>query len=184
MSTIQQVLLAAAATLCGEQTATARFEQIVESHYADLYRFALNLTGNPAIAEDLTTEAFYLWAKNEHSLRDASKVGTRLFTTLYREFLRVQGRGARFSQSNLDNENIVEVVPDSPADVIDGAMAVATLQQLDEVYRAPLILFYLEQFSYQEIAAILGIAKDTVMSRLFRGKTKLRQILSAASHAR
>jgi RNA polymerase sigma-70 factor (ECF subfamily) len=54
---------------------------------------------------------------------------------------------------------------------------VAALTSVDEVFRAPLSLFYLEELSYQEIATVLEIPIGTVMSRLSRGKAQLRQLL-------
>jgi RNA polymerase sigma-70 factor (ECF subfamily) len=154
------------------------FEQIVDAHYAALYRFALSLARSEPAAADLTQQTFYLWASRGHQLREAAKVKSWLFTTLYREFLSLHRREARFPQAELDAETAELPGPGgSIADSIDGATAVAALQQIDPVYRAPLTLFYLEEFSYREIAAVLGIPAGTVMSRLSRGKSLLRKLL-------
>jgi RNA polymerase sigma-70 factor, ECF subfamily len=154
------------------------FEQIVDAHYAPLYRFALSLARGEPAAADLTQQTFYLWASRGHQLRDAAKVKSWLFTTLYREFLSLHRRESRFPQADLDGETAdLPAEAGSIADSIDGATVVLALQQIDEVYRAPLTLFYLEDFSYREIAAVLGVPAGTVMSRLSRGKAQLRKLL-------
>jgi RNA polymerase sigma-70 factor (ECF subfamily) len=154
------------------------FEQIVDAHYEALYRFALSLARGEPAAADLTQQTFYLWASRGHQLRDAAKVKSWLFTTLYREFLSLHRRESRFPQADLEGETAdlpAEAV--SIADSIDGATAVAALQKIDEVFRAPLALFYLEELSYREIADVLGVPAGTVMSRLSRGKALLRKLL-------
>jgi RNA polymerase sigma-70 factor (ECF subfamily) len=154
------------------------FEEIVDTHYAALYRFALSLCRGEAGAADLTQQTFYLWASRGHQLRDAGKVKSWLFTTLYREFLGMHRRESRFPQADPDYETAeLPAESCSIADSIDGATVVAALQQVDEVFRAPLTLFYLEEFSYREIAAVLGVPAGTVMSRLSRGKIMLRKLL-------
>ena len=154
------------------------FERIVDAHYAALYRFALSLARSEAAAADLTQQTFYLWASRGHQLRDQSKAKSWLFTTLYREFLGMHRREARFPQADLDGATAeLPAECGSVADSIDGAAVVAALRDVDEVFRVPLTLFYLEQFSYREIAAMLDIPAGTVMSRLSRGKAMLRKIL-------
>ncbi len=160
------------------------FETIVDAHYEPLYRFALSLARAEHAAADLTQQTFYLWASRGHQLRDAAKVKSWLFTTLYREFLSMHRREVRFPQADLDGETAeLPAEPCSIADTIDGAAVVAALQKVDEVYRAPLTLFYLEEFSYREIADVLAIPAGTVMSRLSRGKAMLRKLLLDESDA-
>src|SRR5471032_3626091 len=71
------------------------FAQLVDAHYAPLYRFGLSLARNSADAGDLVQQTFFIWATKGHGLREASKVKSWLFTTLYREFLRGRRRDAR-----------------------------------------------------------------------------------------
>ena len=52
------------------------------------------------------------------------------------------------------------------------------LARLDEIYRAPVALFYLEDYSYNEIAEILEVPLGTVKSRLARGLDRLYQLLT------
>ena len=157
------------------------FPQLVETHYASLYRFALSLAKSPADAADLTQQTFSHWATKGHTLRNASKAKTWLFTTLYREFLRVYRRGRRFTSIE-DLAPIDRDPPDVRADVpsrMDAELVVAALQDVDLVFREALTLFYLQDRSWLEIAAILSVPLGTVTSRIYRGKRQLRAVLAA-----
>jgi len=60
---------------------------------------------------------------------------------------------------------------------VDAQTVMSALQRVDEHYRVPLAMFYLEDFSYREIAEALDVPTGTVMSRPSRGKDQLRQLL-------
>jgi RNA polymerase sigma factor (sigma-70 family) len=156
------------------------FEQLVDAHYQGLYRFALSLGRDPDIAADLVQETFCIWAAKGGQLRDPTKAKTWLYTTLHREFLSHRRRASRYADDEVDEERVVS---DHAADVserhLDARRVLDLLQELDELYRAPLALFYLQQHSYKEIAAILGVPIGTVMSRLARGKELLRKAMLA-----
>ena len=152
------------------------FDEVVSVHYEGLYRFALSLVRSEADACDLVQQTFYRWATKGDQLRDATKAKSWLFTTLHREFLGRRRHEDKFPkvEISLVDEGELTAVAASPENQLDGATVMAALQRLEETYRAPLALFYLEDHSYREIAEILEVPIGTVMSRLSRGKALLR----------
>lgn len=163
------------------------FPKLVETYYAPLYRFALSLTRSSADACDLTQQTFFIWATKGSSLREAGKAKSWLFTTLYREFVRGRRRDARVTAIE-DLPPAQQDPPDTESDTIaklDAELVMAALQDVELVFREPLSLFYLQDLSYAEIAAILAVPIGTVMSRLSRGKLHLRaRLAEKAKHGK
>jgi RNA polymerase sigma-70 factor (ECF subfamily) len=154
------------------------FQQLVDAHYASLYRFALSLARNENDAADLVQQTFAQWARKGHQLRDPSLAKTWLFTTLRREFLGTIRKAERYSdEPPADEDGSLEP---GQAGALDAAEVIAALQKLPLEDREPLTLFYLQDVSYAEIAAILDVPIGTVMSRLSRGKARLRSLLKDA----
>lgn len=155
------------------------FARIVAQHYEPLYRFALSLTRAEADALDLTQQTFYVWAAKGHQLRDQSKAKTWLFTTLHRVFLGSRRRHSRFPHHSLEDVPLEDLPAYSPnfADVVDSPQVLSALAEVDEVYQAAVALFYLEDYSYREIAEILEVPVGTIKSRIARGIGQLRQLL-------
>lgn len=154
------------------------FEQLVERHYAALYRFALSLTRAESEAADLTQEAFHLWAMKGRQLRDPTRVKTWLFTTLHRLVLGTQRRRTRFPHHHL--ESVEQELPAVGADLVsrlDGQTVLELLSRVDDVFQAPVALFYLEDLSYKEIADVLGVPLGTVKSRIARGLAQLQALV-------
>jgi RNA polymerase sigma-70 factor (ECF subfamily) len=159
------------------------FENLVKLYYQDLYRFGFSLTRSEADACDLTQETFYIWANKGHQLEDLAKVKGWLFTTLYREFLQMSRRQERFSDEPISE--VAENLPHASADVVnrmDAQTMLEALGQIDEGYRAPLVLYYMEDLPYKEIADVLEIPLGTVQSRIARGKMHLFQLLTQTKH--
>ncbi len=155
------------------------FESVVARHYGPLYQFAFSLTRDESDACDLTQETFCTWALKGHQLRDSSKVKTWLFTTLYREFLGSRRKRTRFPQVELEvAAEELPAVPPASVNRLDTAQVLETLGQLDGIYQAPVALFYLQDYSYNEISEILGVPLGTVKSRLARGLARLHQLLA------
>jgi len=155
-----------------------QFEAIVNAQYEPLFRFALSLTRSESDACDLTQQTFYIWATKGHQLRDISKVKTWLFTTLHRLFLTMRRREIRFPQTDLEEakDQLPSLAP-ARYDVADSSQALSALARVDEVYQSAVALFYLEDCSYKDIAAILDVPVGTVKSRIARGIAQLREIL-------
>jgi RNA polymerase sigma-70 factor, ECF subfamily len=151
------------------------FTALVDQYYRALYQFALSLAHSEADAADLTQETYLRWAEKGSQLRDHSKVKTWLFTTLYRLFLARRRHVVRFPHDEIgDAEHRLPPVEPEAVRKMEGSEVMAALEEIEETFRAPLVLFYLEDHSYLEIAEILDVPPGTVMSRLFRGKAMLR----------
>lgn len=154
------------------------FSATVHQWYDPLYRFALSLCRDPDNALDLTQNAFQKLAKNTQKLRDSKKVKPWLFSVLHREFIDDYRHATRFPKTSLE---LVGPLPSETtvdhATALDVQEMLLALGKLDAKFRAPLSLFYIEEFSYKEIAETLSIPIGTVMSRLRRAKDHLRAMI-------
>lgn len=157
----------------------AQYEDIVQRFYRPLYQFALSLTRSESEACDLTQQTFYTWSIKGEQLRDRSKLRAWLFTTLHRAFLQSRRRESRFPHFELSQVD-AELPAISPLleSTLDSAEALEALERIDEVFRAPVALFYLEDCPYKEIAAILNVPLGTVKSRIARGIAHLQRLLA------
>lgn len=156
----------------------SRFQQLIDAWYDPLYRFALSLARNGDDALDLTQQTFARWAEKGSALRDPNKAKSWLFMVLYREFL--DSRRSRRREVLGDPESALDLEPvrsNSAETKVDSSAAIAALWELEEIFRVPITLFYLESHSYKEIAEILDLPLGTVMSRISRAKDQLRQKL-------
>jgi RNA polymerase sigma-70 factor, ECF subfamily len=155
------------------------FEGLVARFYEPLYQFAFSLTRSEADACDLTQQTFYVWATKGHQLRDPDKVKTWLFTTLHRQFLESRRRQVRFPHQELETAELdLPVIQPNAISQLDTAKVLASLARVDDSFQAPVALFYLQDYSYKEIADILGLPLGTVKSRISRGIGQLQKLLA------
>lgn len=154
------------------------FKQLIDAHYQGLFRFAQSLCRREGLAEDLVQQTFLQWARKGHTLRDGEKAKTWLFTTLYREWLGIARREKTHQQVEFEPD-LHGAISEEPEEepTVDNATLQQALDQLEERYRAPLVLFYLRELSYRNIAETLDLPIGTVMSRLSRAKDSLKRIL-------
>jgi RNA polymerase sigma-70 factor (ECF subfamily) len=160
------------------------FESVVARYYGSLYQFALSLTHTEADACDLTQQTFYVWATKGHQLRDPAKVKTWLFTTLHRQFLESRRKLTRFPHHELETvDRELPAITPRLANQLDSAQVLQALARVDEIYQAPVALFYLGDCSYKDIAEILEVPIGTVKSRISRGIGQLQTLLADAISA-
>jgi RNA polymerase sigma-70 factor (ECF subfamily) len=160
-------------------TRAPRIHELIEQFAELLYRYAYRLTGNAADAEDLTQQTFLRAHQKSHQLREASAARWWLCSIMRNTFLSSR-RHAEMTVSLevVDESAFVEEPPDS---LIEPAELQKALLELTEEFRSPVILYYFEEFSYQEIADQMGVPIGTVMSRLSRAKAFLRRQLSESA---
>jgi RNA polymerase sigma-70 factor (ECF subfamily) len=157
----------------------AKIEELVQSYYASLYRYAYRLSGNGAEAEDLTQEAFCQAQLKFAQVRDWERARNWLFTilrNLYLHRLRANKKEAALSLETIGElaERVAEPLPEIEPQKLQEA-----LSSLPEMFRTPIILYYFEGFSYRDIAEQMELPIGTVMSRLARAKAFLRLRLLA-----
>lgn len=156
------------------------YERAVAAYYDALYAFGYSLAGNRDDACELTQETYCRLLTKGNQLRDLSKVKAWLFTTLYRVFLGWRERRARLPHFEIGSvEGELPVITPAHVDVLSNEAIRDALLSLEEHYRAPVMLFYMNDHSYEEIAEILDVPIGTVMSRLSRAKGLLRERLVA-----
>lgn len=157
-------------------------QELVRSHYASLYRYAVRLCGDANKAEDLAQETFCTAQEKLHQLRDPDRAKPWLFSILRNLYLLAWRRQQRLGCVPLDDVEPA-APPASPLEEVDAAELQRALDELPEEQRTPLILFYFEEFSYRDIADQMELPIGTVMSRLARAKAHLRRRLQPAELA-
>jgi RNA polymerase sigma-70 factor (ECF subfamily) len=151
---------------------------LIDDYYAGLYRYAYRLSGCAADADDLTQETFRKALTRLGQLRDPARAKPWLYRILRNGYLhRVRGE-KRSRVVPLDGVPEVPGREALPEAAVDPAQLQAALNDLDETFRTPVILFYFEEFSYKDIADQLDVPIGTVMSRLARAKSYLRAKLA------
>jgi RNA polymerase sigma factor (sigma-70 family) len=157
----------------------------VEAHLQALRRFACALLrGERERAEDLVQDSVERALAHWHQRRDDGELRSWLFAILYNRFITdLRQRKREFQQRALHE------VPEGELPGLDGgqerALACRDLlrgfAELPPDQRAVLLLITAQDFSYEDAARVLGIPIGTVMSRLSRGRERLRRYMNEGS---
>jgi len=155
---------------------TSRFNELAEAYSTDLYRYAMWICGNDALAKDLVQETFLRAWRALDSLKDTGAAKSWLITILRREYARTFERKVpKFT----DVEKVVVVDDDElePDERTERDLLRKGIMKLDPKYRDPLLLQVVFGHSCAEISEQLGISKSAVMTQLFRAREKLKTLL-------
>jgi RNA polymerase sigma-70 factor (ECF subfamily) len=152
---------------------TNRFNELAEAYSTDLYRYAMWICGNDALAKDLVQETFLRAWRALDSLKDVGAAKSWLITILRREYARTFERKVpKFT--DVDKVVVVEDQELEPDEQTERALLRKGIMKLEPKYRDPLLLQVVFGHSCAEISEQLGISKSAVMTQLFRARGKLK----------
>ena len=159
----------------GEAT-EEQLARLLESFRPDLMRFAFWLARDRAVAEDVVQETMLRAWRARDELRNAAALRPWLLTIVRRENARLHER-KRLPTVDLDeavaSQDIGLALNDAGPEIADLRRAILALP--DE-YREPIVLQVLGGFSTGEIAKELGLTVPAVLTRLFRARSKLKEM--------
>ena len=169
----------------------ARFERDALPYLDQLYGAALRLTRKPQDAEDLVQDTYAKAYASFHQYKPGTNLKAWLYRILNNTFIsnyrKAQRRPVESGGADVEDWQEFEAASHSSTGLMSAeAQALdnlpdseirEALESLPADRRQAVYLADVEGFSYQEIADIMGTPIGTVMSRLNRGRTQLREIL-------
>ncbi|GAA5511429.1 ECF RNA polymerase sigma factor SigW [Deinococcus carri] len=167
----------------GEEAAWHAF---VSAYEARMYAYLYRLEGNAEDALDLTQEVFYRAWRSIRTFREGERVLPWLYQVARNTQIESHRRKqlARFSLEEAREDVGFEVTSAarSPVQAAESADAQDRVQRalmkLPEEYREAVVLRFVEDLPYDEIARIQGVAVGTAKSRVFRAKEQLAELLA------
>lgn len=168
----------------GRSAPKEEFESAALPHMNDMYRTAARVIGNRSEAEDLVQETYLQAWKSFHRFEPGTNCRAWLFKIL---FHLIQHHRRKWYKSKLVQESDEMLLQDTVAydppvpQHLSDEDVLAALEKISVQYREVVLLADVQEFSYKEVAATLGVPVGTVMSRLSRGRKLLRAELSGVA---
>jgi RNA polymerase sigma-70 factor (ECF subfamily) len=158
-------------TLDGDRNA---FGVLVERYQAQVFTIALRMVGDREEAEDVAQGAFLKAYEKLGSFDPSYKFFSWIYRIAHNESVNAIERRSRMQglDEGIESKDGHAESPDLPE------LVQKCLAKLDVDHRSVLVLKYVQDLPYEEIATILGIPAKTVKSRLFSARTVLRAIMS------
>ncbi len=167
-----------------KKAAREEFKKLTYPHTKLLYNMALKYCGNSYDAQDIVQETFLMAFNKFHQLRDKSKCKPWLLRILRNNFLKSYQK--KKAQQRIAETDYVDYLKESlssgSAEILllkaSGSKVIQdAIDRLPIKYKEVLLLYYMQDMLYKEIAATLDIPIGTVMSRLTRARDGLKNLL-------
>ena len=155
------------------------FALLYRSRQAGIFRFALQMCGSAALAEDITQEVFLVLIRETHTFDPARGSLTGfLYGVARNQLLRRLQRERFYAPLETESKDCAYVAANvGPLDELSRSETIESVRRavlsLPARYREVVVLCDLEEMSYVETAEVLGCAIGTVRSRLHRGRAML-----------
>lgn len=149
----------------------------ITAHIPRLRRYARALTGDRDSADDLVQDTLERAWGRFHLWRHGSNLRAWLFTIMHNLFINHTRTRNRESELAPEDEAFALAVSPAHDALVELKELAAALRHLPDEQREVVLLVGLEQMSYEGVARVLGIPLGTVMSRLSRGRERLRNLM-------
>jgi RNA polymerase sigma-70 factor (ECF subfamily) len=156
------------------------FERLYRIYQPRLSRFVSNLVKRPSIVEEVLDDTMMVVWQTAGSFRGTSKLSTWIFAIAYRKALKARARWPDPVEDN-DRDLRVSEDPAPDAELQRGRLRdtlVKAMAQLSTDQRAVVDLTYFHGLGYRDIAEIVNCPIDTVKTRMFHARRRLKQALS------
>lgn len=153
------------------------FERVLDEYRDRVFRLAFSLLHEQAAAEDATQEIFLKIWRALPDFRGDSSLSTWIYAIARNTCLTRRRSAAGHRTYSLDESNAAEIAAPDPPPAADSDLR-AAIARLPEKYRRVLVLFYLEDRSYQQVALAMDLPMGTVKTYLHRAKKELALVLS------
>ena len=148
---------------------------LYDAHVDRVYRLAYRMTGDEALAQDFTQEAFIRAFNKLHTFRGDSALSTWMHTVTTSVVLNGLRKVKKFRTSEIDLEKARTVAGEKPRaepDLRDRLQQ--AVDGLPDGYRTVFVMHDIEGYTHDEIAGALGVATGTSKAQLSRARAKLR----------
>jgi len=161
----------------------AAFERLYRLYQPRLTRFLSNIVQRPQVLEEVVDDTMMVVWDTAGNFRGASKLSTWIFSIAYRKALKARARWPDpVEEDSHDMRVSEEPAPDEHIehDRLHDAL-VAAMDSLSADHRAVVDLTYFHSMGYREIAEIMHCPVDTVKTRMFHARRRLREALGGTS---